>query len=329
MRMTVDEIAALVKGQVSGDGSRIINGVASLESAGASDLSFLRAGAKASSLKKFQASAAGAVIVAAGLKETGRTLVEVKDPIAAFSKVLELVAEESRKPALGIHPLASVSPQAKIGKNCDIGPFCVVEDGAIIGDNVRMLAHVYIGAGSKIGNNTLIYPHVVIREKISIGAQCILHPGVIIGSDGFGFYHSDGKNHKIPQIGTVVIEDEVEIGSGTTVDRAMVGVTRIGKGVKLDNMVQIAHNVEIGDMSMIAAQVGIAGSAIVGKGVLMGGQVGVADHVTVGDGAQLAGKSGVMQDVDAGAVLFGMPAQPIVDAFKQFAILKRLLKGKS
>lgn len=329
MKLTVHEIAALVQGSVVGDGTRIIKGVAGLEDASDSDLSFLRDGIKASGLKKFQSTSAGAVIVPVGVKDNGRTVVQVKNPIAAFSKILAIVEEEGRKPAAGVHPLAAISPKAKIGRNCEIGPFCIVEEGAQVGDNVRLVGSVYIGTGSNIGKNTLIYPQVVIRENISIGENCIIHAGAVIGSDGFGFYHANGKNTKIPQIGSVLIEDDVEIGSCTTIDRGTIGATIIRKGTKIDNLVQIAHNVEIGSSALIAAQCGVAGSSTIGKGVMMGGQSGVSDHVTVGAGTQVAGKTGVMQNAPPKSILFGVPAQPIKNALKQISLLRRLSRKES
>jgi UDP-3-O-[3-hydroxymyristoyl] glucosamine N-acyltransferase len=182
-----------------------------------------------------------------------------------------------------------------------------------------------------------VYAQVVIREEIQIGARCIIHPGAVIGADGYGFYFAQGKHNKIPQVGTVIIEDDVEIGASTTIDRATTGATRIGRGTKIDNLVHIAHNVVVGENTLLVAQVGIAGSCTLGKGVVMGGQSGVADHMTIGDGAQIGGQTGVIQDAEPGAVLFGTPAQPIKDAMKQAVLLKRLgdlfadvkkLKGK-
>lgn len=325
MKLTVNEIAALVKGRLTGDGSTVIEGVAGLAEAGRSDASFVRDAKNASVIKALSMTAAGLVFIPEGLPVNGRTTIEVKNPMAAFAALLNVIAaEKTVKHPAGIHPSAVVSPAAKIGIGAVVGPLCVIEDGAEIGENAKLVAQVYVGARSKVGNHTLIYPQVTLREDVSVGAHCILHAGVVIGSDGYGFFFAEGKHNKIPQIGTVIIEDDVEIGSCTTIDRATTGQTLIKKGTKIDNLVQVAHNVEVGPHALLAAQVGIAGSTKIGKGVVMGGQVGVADHATIGDGVQVGAQSGVKGDVDPGAVLFGSPAQPIQDTLKQIFLIRRL-----
>jgi len=325
MKMTIDQLAALVNGRVIGNGSGVIEGAAGLAEAKGSDASFVRDAKNAAVLKELAATAAGAVIVPEGVPANGKTYIEVKSPVAAFAALLKLIAveKEIRRPA-GVHASTVIAPSAKIGKGVLIGPFCVIEEDAVIGDNAKLIAQVYVGPRSKIGPETLLYPQVTLREDVNIGARCVLHAGVVIGGDGYGFYFADGRHNKIPQVGTVVVEDDVEIGAGSAIDRATTGRTVIKKGTKLDNLVHIAHNVEVGPHALLAAQVGIAGSTKIGKGVAMGGQVGVADHANVGDGVQIGAQSGVKGDVEAGAVLFGSPAQPIQETLRQIFLIRRL-----
>jgi UDP-3-O-[3-hydroxymyristoyl] glucosamine N-acyltransferase len=199
-----------------------------------------------------------------------------------------------------------------------------VEDGAEIGDRAKLMGHVYVGARSRVGEDTLLYPNVVLREEVSVGKRCIVHAGAVLGSDGYGFYFAGGKHNKIPQVGTVVVEDDVEIGSCTTIDRATTGATIIRQGAKIDNLVQIAHNVEVGPHCLIVAQVGIAGSTKLGRGVVLAGQVGVADHAVIGDGAQVGAQSGIKGEVKPGEVLFGSPAQPVQETIRQGLLVRKL-----
>jgi UDP-3-O-[3-hydroxymyristoyl] glucosamine N-acyltransferase len=252
-------------------------------------------------------------------------VVAVENPVAAFASVLNLVARERNvSHAAGIHPTAVISKTARIGKSAKIGPLCVVEDGAEIADGAVLIANVYVGPRVRVGKETIIYPQVVLREDTEIGARCIVHGGAVIGSDGFGYFFASGRHNKIPQVGNVVIEDDVEIGSCSTIDRATTGSTIVRKGAKIDNLVQVAHNVEVGAHSLLIAQVGIAGSSKLGPGVVLAGQVGVADHVNIGAGAQVGAQSGLKDDVEPGAVLFGSPAQPIADTIRQTLLIRRL-----
>jgi UDP-3-O-[3-hydroxymyristoyl] glucosamine N-acyltransferase len=324
VNLTLEQISSLVNGKLQGDGTIQITGVAGLEDAQPSDISFLR---DAKKLDVIGASKAGGILVGPGMIATmgsSKNLIEVKNPMEAFALLLNKIATEKNKVRWGIHPQACVSPKAKVGEKVWIGPFVVIEDDAQIDDEVVLEAQVYVGARAKIGKGTHIFPQAVIREDVQVGQRCIIHGGAVIGSDGFGFFYANGKHNKIPQIGTVIIEDDVEIGSCCTIDRATLGITKIGRGSKIDNLVQIAHNVVIGPNSILVAQVGIAGSAQLGEGVVLGGQVGVADHVRIGNGAQVAGQSGIKEDVEPGAVLFGTPAQPIQEAFRQLALIRRL-----
>ncbi len=324
MKQNLKDIAIVVNGTLFGNESAFVTGVAGLEQAGPEDISFLR---DVSKIEEATASNAGVIFIPTGTAPTfnqKKNVIEVKNPMAAFAKILDVISEEKQPKRTGIHASACVSPLARIGKNVWVGPFAVIEDHAEISDNVSIESQAYIGSRVKIGADTKIYPQVVLREECEIGARCIIHAGAIIGSDGFGFYYDAGKHNKIPQIGNVVVEDDVEIGACSTIDRATTGTTRIGRGSKIDNLVQIAHNVQIGPHSILVAQVGIAGSSELAEGVVLGGQVGVADHVKIGKGAQIAAQSGIKSDVPAGAVLFGSPAQPIQESFRQLTLIKRL-----
>lgn len=324
MKFSVDQIAHLVNGRVLGEGQRAIEGVAGLEEANERDLSFVRDAKNPSALQSFHGTRAGAIIVPKGFEAKNKTVIEVDNPVAAFARVLGEVSKETQPRVSGIHPMASVAKSAKIAPTAAIGPFCVVDEGAEISDGVRLLAQIYVGPRARIGKDSLIYPQVVIREDVKIGQRCIVHGGAVLGSDGFGFYFDQGRHNKIPQVGDVVIEDDVEIGSCTTIDRATTGSTIVRRGAKIDNLVQIAHNVEVGAASILVAQVGIAGSSRLGQGVVLAGQVGVADHVKIGDGAQVGAQSGIKDDIPPKGVFFGSPAQPIVDAMKQMALFRRL-----
>ena len=216
--------------------------------------------------------------------------------------------EMSQPKKTGIDPLAYISDKAKVGNGCYIGPFACIEEGAVIGDNVYIHPHATVGSNAKIGNNCIIYPHVTIYHDCRIGNNCILHAGSVIGADGFGFAPSPEGYEKIPQIGIVILEDDVEIGANTCIDRATMGATIIHKGVKLDNMVQIAHNVEVGSNTVMASQVGVAGSAKIGEWCMFGGQVGVAGHIKVGNRVTVGAQSGIPGNTKSDIAIMGYPA---------------------
>jgi len=324
MELTAKEIAEKIEGRIIGNESTLICGAAALEEATPSDISFLRDSKARDASKNLLVTKAGAVFVPEGTPSNGRTFIEVKNPLAAFSKILKILAEEISPKTSGIHPSAVIAPSAHIGKNVVIGPLTVIEDNAIVEDNSRIMAQCYIGAHSKIGMGTKLYPQVIIRENIQIGENCILHAGSIIGSDGYGFYFEKERHNKIPHIGNVIIEDDVEIGSGTTVDRATTGSTFIRKGTKIDNLVQVAHNVDVGEHCLLVAQVAIGGSSRLEQGVVLGGQVGVADHTRIGKGSQVGAQSGIKGEIPPGSRLFGSPGQPIHDTIKQLFLIRRL-----
>ncbi len=321
MQKTARDIAQLVGGELSGDNVPI-HGVAGIREAEPGDLTFLGSSRYAMFVSR---TAASAIIV--GLDYTGKTdraLIRVKDPVAAFAQVAALFAPLPIQFPPCTHATAVIAPTARIGKHVSIQPHAVIEDGATIGDRTVIGAGCYIGQETRIGTECLLYPCVVVRERCRIGNRVIIHSGAVIGADGFGYEPTPQGPKKIPQTGIVQIDDEVEIGANVTIDRARFGKTRIGRNVKIDNLVQIAHNVIIGENTVICGMAGIAGSAIVGKNVTLAAQVGLGGHIEIGDNAMIGGKSGVSRDVPAGESWFGFPAQPQRDAMRAYAALIRL-----
>ena len=334
--LTVEELARLLSCPFEGDGRRIITGVAGLENAGMGDLVFL---ASPKLRKLLEVCRAAAAIVPPGEPYRGLPVIISKTPQLTFMRAVEHFFKPYR-PEPGIHPTAVVSPSARIGERVAVGALAVVGDEAEIGDGTVLFPLVSVFPRAKIGQDCLIYSHVSIREDVRIGDRVILHCGAVIGSDGFGYLKLDNGTHKkIPQAGTVVIEDDVEIGANSAVDRAALGETRIRRGTKIDNLVQVAHNVEIGENAILAGQVGIAGSSKIGKNVVLAGQVGVADHLSVGDNVIAIAQAGIAQDVPPGAVVAGTPQidvhdwrrasvllPQLSDLFKDFKRLKKRLE---
>ncbi len=307
MRMTAQDIASAVGGELLGDGTVLVEGAAGLNEASEREISFFHNFKYIESLQKTKSRV---VIISQQTNGTklpeGKTLIRVKNPQSAFAQILVLIDRERQHHPQGIHPKAHVESTATIGAGTIVYPGC------------------YIGHNVRVGVNGLIYPNVVLREDTQVGDRVIIHAGTVLGCDGYGFVPQAGHPQKIPQIGRVVIEDDVEIGGNVVIDRATMGETRVGAGTKIDNLVHIAHNVQIGRDCLITGQVGIAGSARIGNRVMMGGQVGINGHITIGDGAQIAVQSGVMSDVAPGEVLFGSPARPLKQAMKLQAIFGKL-----
>jgi UDP-3-O-[3-hydroxymyristoyl] glucosamine N-acyltransferase len=320
--MKVSEIARILGGRVTGDPSREICGVAGMESAGPEELSFAD-GPRA--LSKAGSSKAGCLLVPEGLATEGRTVIAVSNPKWAFVRASEALRPPSPcKP--GIHPTAVIHAEAEIAPSVSVGPHAVVERQARVGPGTRLAAGVTLGEGVEIGADCVLHPRVTVYPGARIGNRVILHAGVVIGSDGFGYVFAEGRHHKFPQLGAVVIEDDVEIGSNTTVDRGSLGTTVIGEGTKIDNLVQIAHNVRIGRHSVIAAQTGISGSAEIGNYVVMAGQVGVGPRVHIEDQAVIAGQSGVLdgKTVRKGSTVWGTPARPMANIKRIYASIANL-----
>jgi UDP-3-O-[3-hydroxymyristoyl] glucosamine N-acyltransferase len=303
--LTLGELAEIAGGKLVGDADVVITGVAGIRDARRGDITFL---ANPKYEEFLQSTRASAVIGPPGLRCKTATI-ETDDPYLGFLKVLSVFAEAFKiQYPRGIHPSAIIDPEAEIGDNVSIGPHCEVCRGAKVGNNSTVLLGTYVGRDVEIGGDCLIYPNVTIREGSVIGNRVVLHPGAVIASDGFGFARTEAGNNKIPQIGHVVIEDDVEIGANTTIDRATTGVTRICQGVKIDNLVQVAHNVVVGKNSMLAAQVGISGSAEIGEGVFMSGQSGSVGHIRIGDRVAVGAQAGVSKDVPEDTMVWGYPA---------------------
>lgn len=307
MKKTLGEIAQFVKGELTGDASIEICGVAGLQEAQKGEISFLANPKYKNFLKSTQASA---VITSEKIENSSPfAVVRHPHPYLAFSQIVKLFYPERKNCPAEIHPTAILGENLKLGQGVHIGAYTVVENEVEIGNRTVVLSGCFIGEKSKIGENCLIYPNVSIRESIVIGNNVIIHSGAVIGSDGFGFAF-DGKVHqKIPQIGNVIIGDEVEIGANVTIDRAALGSTRVGKGTKIDNLVQIGHSVEIGENCILVAQVGIGGSTKLGKYVTLGGQAGLVGHIEIGDKAMVGAQGGVTKSVPAGTVVSGYPAR--------------------
>lgn len=321
--LTVAEIAARLGGEFEGDGTCVISGVGGVRDARAGDLTFISNPRYAAEVAS---TCASAVLVARSwTRACPASLIRVGDPDQAFAQAVAWFAPAPVQPASGIHPTAVIAPDARVGEGASIGPYCVVEPGASIGARTVLFAGCYVGHGASVGEDGRLYPHVSIRERCRIGHRAILHNGVVVGSDGFGYsVDANGVRTKIPQVGIVVIGDDVEIGANSTIDRARFGKTLIGNGVKIDNLVQIAHNVVIGDHSVLVAQVGIAGSVTLGARVIVAGQAGIVGHLVVGDGAIIGGQSGVHKNVQPGQYMFGYPAVEQSRAMKIHAHLQRL-----
>ena len=322
MVMTVEDIARRLGARVSGSEGKEIRSVASVADASPDDITFLSNPRYASAVA---ATNAGAVLVGEDWSGVTRAaVVRVKNPDAAFAQVVAWFARPEPAAPVGVHPTAIVAEDVVLGRDVSVGPFCVLEPGVKVGDRTSLGAAVYLGHGVAVGSDGRLYPHVSVREYCRIGDRAILHNGAVIGSEGFGYVPEDGHWKKIPQTGSVVIGDDVEIGANTTVDRARFGTTRIGNGVKIDNLVQVAHNVVIGDDTAIAAQAGISGSARIGARVQLGGQVGVAGHLEIGNDSVVQAQSGVSKSLPPGSIVFGCPALPRGEAAKTQAHVKRL-----
>jgi len=323
MQKTLREIAKIVEGEVIGDADLLISGASGIREAVAGEITFL-ANPKYSSL--MDKTAASAIVTSRDMRSTNKPLILTDNPSLAFAKIISYLTPDETSHPKGIDYTTVIGKDVSLGKDVATGPYVVIGDNVIIGDNTIIYAGCYIGHNTKIGSNTLIYPNVSIRERIKIGSRVIIHCGTVIGSDGFGFATIKGLHHKIPQVGTVEIGDEVEIGANVTIDRARFDKTIIGRGTKIDNLVQIGHNVVIGENSLIVAQVGIAGSSIIGNNVTLAGQAGIVGHITVGDNAVVTGQSGVSKSVPANTVVSGYPARPFMTSQRVNACMQNLPK---
>lgn len=320
--LRLGDLATYLGGELFGDPDFVVQGVREPHEAKEGDLVFLF---DAHFLEEVCASRAKAVVAGKGMRERleGKFVLEVANPRLAFARILTLFHVPFYPPR-GVHPLAFVHPKAKLGRDVAIGPFAVIEEDASVGDRTCIFPQVYVGKGVRIGSDCVLYPQVVVREYCVLGNRVILHSGVVVGADGFGYEWAEKRYEKVPQIGGVIIEDDVEIGANTTIDRATLGYTRVGRGTKIDNLVMIAHNVRVGENSIIVAQSGIAGSSEIGDGVIIGGQAGIIDHCRVGKGARIAARAGVTSEVFPGETVSGFPAQEHRQELKERALVRKL-----
>jgi UDP-3-O-[3-hydroxymyristoyl] glucosamine N-acyltransferase len=315
------ELAERLECRLEGDGEIEIVRVAAIQGAGAGDVTFL---ANPKYEKLLPSTQASAVILQERGPSAPCAMLRARDPYLAFARAVGLFAPAWR-PAPGVHALAAVAADARLGEDVSIGAFVAIGEGATIGDRTVVFPNVTIGAGAAIGTDCVIHSNVALRERITLGNRVVLQNGVVIGGDGYGFVRrGDGTHEKIPQAATVVIEDDVELGANTTVDRPAVGETRIKAGTKIDNLVQIAHGVTVGRNVLMAAQVGIAGSTDIADDVIFGGQVGVGGHLTIGRGAIAVGQSGVTNSLDPGVMVAGYPAIDSRDWRKASVVFRRL-----
>ncbi|MFC1726401.1 UDP-3-O-(3-hydroxymyristoyl)glucosamine N-acyltransferase [candidate division KSB1 bacterium] len=320
---TIREIAGLFDGEVYGDTEVKIKGVSEIDKAKKGEITFL----SNQKYKKFlQTTEASCIIVTKINIIEGKNLIVVKDPYLAFALLVKLLYAKKKPSFSGISPESKISESAKIENDVNIGPFCSIGENVTIGEGTSIYPNVFIDENTAIGKKCIIYSNVSIRENSSIGNDVIIHSGAVIGSDGFGFVWHEDKYEKIPQVGRVIIEDEVEIGANCCIDRAAIGETVIKKGAKLDNLIQVAHNVVIGENTAIAAQAGISGSTKIGKFVQVGGQAGFAGHIEVGDGVKIGGQAGITKSVPDGIYVTGTPARPFMEQRRLEAVIAKLPK---
>jgi UDP-3-O-[3-hydroxymyristoyl] glucosamine N-acyltransferase len=320
---TLFDIAALCGASIEGDGARIVTGPASLEDANADQVSFL---ADRAYLAHLDTTRAAGVLVSEDLPAPQRdlTLLRCADPGRAFSRVVLAFARRPPRPAPGVHASAIVAEDVELADDVSVGPLCVIGPGARLSPGVVLHPRVTVGAACRVGADSVLHPGVVLYPFVEVGERCVLHAGSIVGSDGFGFELTASGWEKTPQAGSVVIEDDVELGANVTIDCARFGVTRIGRGVKIDNLVHVAHNVQVGAGALLLAQVGIAGSTRLGAGAILAGQVGVAGHLDIGEGARVGGGSKLFKDVPPGQDYYGAPAGPKAETLRAQAALRRV-----
>jgi UDP-3-O-[3-hydroxymyristoyl] glucosamine N-acyltransferase len=320
VRVRLGDLAERLGCKLEGDAGLEIRGIRGLEDAGPEDLTFVT---EERYLARLRDTRAAAAIVAEGLSAAGRPILRTSNPHLALARALAVFHPSAPAPS-GIHPTAVVAADARIDPQASIGPLCVVQAGVEIGPGSVLEAQVFVGTNSRIGNECRIFPQVTLREGTWLGDRVTVHSGAVVGADGFGFARDGARYVKIPQVGRVVLEDDVEIGANAAIDRATLGETRIGRGTKLDNLVQIAHNVQVGQDTVIVAQVGISGSSRIGSRVMLAGQVGVVDHVSIGDEVMVGAQAGVTKDIPSRSIVLGSPAIPHREFKRQVATVARL-----
>ena len=321
MSKTVQQLADHVAGIVEGDPAVVISGAATLTEAGPSDISFL---ANPRYEKDLATTQAATVVVAKDTPANGRTVIRCDDPYYAFMQIVVLLHGHREHEKVGVSPRASVHPTATVEDNVDVHDFSVVSHDAHVGARTTIYPNTTIGPGTRIGRDCILYPNVTIYDGCTIGDRVTIHSGTVIGQDGFGYATHDGVHHKIPQIGGVVIEDDVEIGANCAIDRGTLGDTIIGRGSKFSNLIAIGHNTRVGPYSLLVAQVGIAGSVVTGHHCVFGGQVGVVGHINIGDCVRIGAQAGVTNNVEDNQSIVGSPAMPITQAKRSLMLLKDL-----
>lgn len=322
MARTAGEVAAYLGGKVEGDAEARVAGLAGPERARAEDLIYVDSARHA---ERATAAAAKCVLCTAEAALPGKTRIVVEQPKLAFAKVAEWLLPGPLV-ATGIHPTAVVAATARVAPDAAVGPYAVIEENAQIAVGAQVGAHCCVGAGAIVGERSVLFPRVTLYAGVRLGRGVVVHSGAVIGSDGFGYVWGDGRHWKFPQLGGVEIGDHVEIGANTTIDRGALETTRIAAGVKIDNLVQIAHNVQVGEHAVVAAQTGVSGSSVVGRSAVLGGQVGVADHCTIEEGAVCGAQAGIPsgKKIRKGQVVWGTPARPLEKFKEQYAWFARL-----
>lgn len=324
MELTASQLAALVNGQVEGDENVKVNTFAKIEEGHTGALSFL---ANPKYTHYIYTTESSAVLVRRDFvaeQPVKTTLIRVDDPYATVAHLLDMVTKMSQVEKRGVESPSFVAEGVSVPDNAYVGAFAYIGAGAKVGAGAKIYPQTYVGTGCEIGEGTILYPGVKVYDGCKIGRNCIIHSGVVIGGDGFGFAPVNGHYEKIPQTGNVVIDDDVEIGANTTVDRAMMGSTRIGRGTKLDNLIQIAHNCYVGSDTVMAAQVGIAGSAKIGDNCMIGGQVGIVGHISIADGTHIGAQSGVNKATKPGDSIMGAPAVEMGEYARGLVYVKKL-----
>ena len=321
MKKTLAEIAEFVGGQVDGDASLVVTGLNGIKEATSTELTFLANPKYFSLIKETDAPA---IIVAPEADVSGKAFIRVKNPSLAFAKAITMFRDEEQLRPKGIAASAEIAESAQLADNVAVGANVVIEEGAKIGKNTAIFAGCYIGQNVCIGEGCIIYPNVTLRDGVEVCNRVIVQPGAVIGADGYGYEQVDGRHVKIPQIGTVLVEDDVEIGANVTIDRARFGKTIIGKGTKIDNLVHIAHNVTIGENCLLVAQVGISGSVNVEDNVILAGQAGVSGHLTIGANSVAAAQTGIIKSCPPNSKLIGFPARPHADQMRVWGHASKL-----
>jgi UDP-3-O-[3-hydroxymyristoyl] glucosamine N-acyltransferase len=320
MPYTADEIARHLDGRVYGDGTVRIDGFAPADRAKPGDLTFAE---NPSYFARAEASAASAILVDSDFRPGVKALIRVPNARVAFARVLPLFFPEPQF-AAGVHPTAEIAPTAKLDPTAHVGPFCVVGDHAQIGPRCVLRGLTWVGANCRLGEDVHLFPHVTLYAATQIGNRVRIHAGTVLGSDGFGYVLDNGVHRKVPQMGNVIVHDDVEIGANVTIDRGALGPTTIGRGTKIDNLVQIGHNVSVGDHCLLISQVGVAGSTKLGNYCVLAGQAGLSGHLKIGNGVTIAAQSGVMRDIPDGQKVLGAPALPDKEAKRQMIAIQRL-----